>query len=94
MLFVKAEFSVKGIFNEIGDFFENVGDMILSLLPDSPFQSILSGIAQNEVVSDILGYANKILPISEACAAMTVWLVSIGIFYAYQALLRWTNNID
>ena len=94
MLFEKAEFSVKGIFNEIGDFFENVGDMILSLLPDSPFQSILSGIAQNEVVSDILGYANKILPISEACAAMTVWLFSIGIFYAYQALLRWTNNID
>lgn len=94
MLLEKAEFSVKGIFNEITDFFENVGDMILSLLPDSPFQSILSGISQNEVVSDILGYVNKILPISEACAAMTVWLVAIGVFYAYQALLRWTNNID
>lgn len=89
-----SEFSVAGIFEEITDFVDKVGDMILSLLPDSPFQSALSGISQNSAISDILGYVNYVLPISEALAVMSVWLVAIGVFYAYQCLLRWTNNID
>ena len=89
-----SEFSVAGIFEEITDFVDKVGDMILSLLPDSPFQSALSGISQNSAISDILGYVNYVLPISEALAVMSVWLVAIGVFYSYQCLMRWTNNID
>ena len=41
-----------------------------------------------------LGYLNYFLPISQIIAIGEAWLVAIGLFYAYQIILRWIKAIE
>lgn len=62
---------------------------VLSLLPDSPFQSINNG-----VIGQYLNYINWIIPMDEIIAILQLWVVAIGIFYVYQAIMRWIKAIQ
>lgn len=80
---------LKNIWDFLGNALETILDFAVSALPPSPFQMI-----DNSVVAPYLGYFNWVFPINEVLATMEVWLVAIGLFYAVQALLRWTKSIE
>lgn len=69
---------------------EQILASVLSLLPGSPFTAFINSI------SDIpfLGYLNYFVPVAQMIAIGETWLVSIGIFYLYQAVLRWVKVIE
>lgn len=63
--------------------------MLLSILPHSPFTYL-----DNSPVAKYLGYINWIIPVSSFIAIGSAWLVSIGLFYIYQTVLRWVKVIE
>lgn len=72
---------------------KSLGDiigLILSLLPDSPFQSL----SMPSSVSTRLGYLNWLVPVSSILTVLTAWLTAVSIFYIYQIILRWTKVIE
>lgn len=63
--------------------------LLLSLLPNSPFQNIdLSSIR------DFLGYMNYLVPVVEIVSILTLWCSAIGIYYIYQIALRWAKAVE
>lgn len=66
---------------------------ILSLLPDSPFK-ILDDMTATGVIAEWLGYVNWFVPIYSFIGILEAWLLCIGIYYIYQAGLRWLNVIE
>lgn len=64
-------------------------DILMSLLPPSPFKFIL-----DSSVSEFLPYVNWILPIPEALAIGQTWLTAITSFYLIQIALRWVKAIE
>ena len=73
--------------NEILDKFL---DLVLSVLPLSPFTEIIEELAS----MPYLGYINWFIPIGKFIAIGTVWLTAIGVFYLYQIILRWIKAIE
>jgi len=64
---------------------------ILSFLPDSPFENIVS--PPQEVVH-LIGYINYFLPISQIVGVLMVWISAVTVFYVYQLILRWAKAIE
>ena len=60
-------------------------DKILKYLPTSPFITFINKMQD-------LPYLG--LPISQIIAIGEAWLVAIGLFYAYQIVLRWIKAIE
>lgn len=63
---------------------------LLGFLPDSPFSVFFTraaGIPE-------LGYLNYFVPVGEMIAIAEAWLTCIGIFYLYQAVLRFAKMIE
>lgn len=69
--------------------FEKFADVVLSLLPTSPFQPYLA------TLSDIpyLGFLNWFVPIGACVKIAMAWLGCITLFYVYSVLLRWLKII-
>lgn len=65
------------------------GDYLMNVLPTSPFQPFI------QEFSDLpyLGYVNYFIPISAMLKIGAAWLVSIGLFYLYSVIMRWTKLI-
>lgn len=57
-------------------------DKILKFLPTSPFITFINKMQD----LPYLGYLNYFLPISQ--------IIAIGLFYAYQIILRWIKAIE
>ena len=66
-----------------------LGDVVLQLLPLSPFQPYLERFAD----LPYLGMLNWFFPIGDALKLMAAWLTVIGTYYGYSALLRWLKVI-
>lgn len=67
-----------------------LSNAILQFLPNSPFQSFIHSFS--EIPG--LGYLNYFVPVGEMIAIGQAWLVCIGIFYLYQAIMRFAKLID
>ena len=65
-------------------------ELVLSLLPDSPFREFLDGLSQ----LPYLGYLNWFLPIADFVKLLGVWCVAVGIFYVVSVILRFVKAID
>lgn len=78
-----------GWLDKISDAIKSAISWVINLLPASPFQAI-----SNSGISDVAAGLNWIFPISEILAIMQTWLVAIGLFYAYQVILRWIKAIE
>jgi hypothetical protein len=55
----------------------------------APIQNISAGIG-----SDILGYINYFLPLSEFAAILGGWVIAIGAYYMASIVLRWIKAIS
>ena len=65
-------------------------DKILKFLPTIPFITFINKMQY----LPYLCYLNYFLPISQIIAIGEAWLVAIGLFYAYQIVLRWIKAIE
>ena len=75
------------IFNSIAEWFSTLGEKILSIFPDSPFQAITA----NDQVKEVLGWLNYFVPVGEMLAIMQAWLVAIGLYYLWMVIARWVK---
>ena len=76
--------------DSIKNFLFAVASAILSVLPDSPFQTFLQTIGEIPA----LGYLNYFIPISQMIVIAESWLAAIAVFYIYQLVLRWIKLIE
>ena len=73
----------------ITDWLHNIVAAILVILPDSPFSDFIDELDTSGWVKAL----NWIIPVGDFIAIGTVWLVAIGVFYAYQIILRWAKAV-
>ena len=78
------------LFNWITSKLDYVLSVVLALLPDSPFQLL----TRNNTVIEYLGYVNYFIPMSEILAILQLWLTAVGIYYVYQAILRFAKVVE
>ena len=82
------EFDIKnflsGIVDGINDIFNELFQIVIMLLPTSPFKNITI----NPIIIDFLGYLNYYMPIKSLLIIMAEWLGCIVIYYTYQLVLR------
>lgn len=82
------EFDIKnflsGIVDGINYVFNEIFQMLIMLLPTSPFQNI----SLNPIFIDFLGYMNYYIPMKSLLNIMLGWLSCILIYYTYQLILR------
>ena len=77
------------IVTEVSGALESAAKWVINLLPMSPFQSI-----SNSPIASYLPNLGWLLPINEILAILSLWVVAIGVFYMYQAILRLTRMIE
>lgn len=77
-----------GILNAIISGLGTVLTGLFSLLPPSPFQFTYS------LNNTWLGYINYFLPFSSAIAHLSLYLVAVGVYYGFRAVLRWIKAIN
>lgn len=78
------------LFNWLTSKLDYVLSVVLALLPDSPFQAITT----NANITNFLGYINYFVPMNEIMAIMQAWITAVGVFYVYQAILRFAKVIE
>lgn len=76
----------------ISSIFTSIGEGILSLLPTSPLQGMMSFFESTDL--SWLSFLNWLIPISTFIAIGEVWLACITVFHIYSIILRWINAID
>lgn len=67
----------------------DVFNVIISILPDSPFTFI-----NNSDVSKYLGYLNWVIPIETFISITVLWVTAIVIYYSVSIVLRWIKAIE
>lgn len=67
-----------------------VSNTLLQFLPGSPFKAFLDSFA----AIPELGYLNYFIPVAEMIAIGEAWLLCVGIFYLYSAVMRFTKLIE
>lgn len=78
---------------EFANFFidniSNFINLIMMLLPDSPFSAIDLGF-----LAPYLSFINWLIPVGQILTFLSVWCTAIGIYYIYSIALRFTNVVD
>jgi hypothetical protein len=58
-----------------------------------PFVEPIQAI-RGQLGSEVLGYINYFLPISEMAGILSVWLISIAAYYLASPVLRWIKALS
>jgi hypothetical protein len=70
-----------------------ITDFLFQWLPDSPFKASIESIGSS-FGSELLGYLNYFLPISEMAGFLALWIAGIAIYYGVSIVLRWIKAIS
>ena len=62
--------------------------VIIALLPNSPVQSYIAELSNNETFTSVLGYINWVIPFGKMMDITALWFAAIGGYY----LIRWIGN--
>lgn len=71
------------------DFINNVVAGLMGFLPDSPFPNIIDSIFEVPFLSAI----NYFVPVSTFLVILAPWLVAIGVYLLFRAILRWAGVV-
>lgn len=63
--------------------------LVMAFLPSSPFQLATDSI----MAIPYLNHLNWFFPVTECVAVTEVWLVAVGVYYLYSAIMRWIKII-
>ena len=77
--------SFGGVWESLTDWVNTLLMVVINLLPNSPFQSITMPSA----LSNIIGYINYFIPISEMIIITTAWLTAVLGYYVLKVVLNW-----
>lgn len=77
------------IFEWLLDKLADLGNMLLGVLPKSPFADLLDSF--NDI--PYLGWLNWFLPIRDFIFIGGLWLGCVATFYLYQIVMRWIKAI-
>lgn len=77
------------LINWIISAFGDILSLILTLLPDSPFNWDITGI--NNSYLQIIFY---VLPIQEIAVIMGTYIPAVGTWYLYRIVLRWLKGAE
>ena len=66
-----------------------LANTLLAFLPDAPFTAFLESMEKIPA----LGYLNYFIPVPRMISIGEAWLVCVGTFYLYQAVLRFVKLI-
>lgn len=81
---------MESTFNSITSVINKILTVIMSALPTSPFDKILSKLDE----LPYLQYINWFIPFDLICDITLVWLTAVGLYYLYMIILRWIKAID
>lgn len=81
-----------GVIDGINDIANKIFEIILLLLPTSPFVHIRDNI--DPYFIEIMGYVNYYVPIGTILMIMGSWLGCIAIYYSYQLILRIIKAVE
>lgn len=76
----------QGVINVLGKCL----NIVLSVLPDSPFNGIYNLTLDNNLLSALAW----IVPFPSIITVLEAWAVAVGGFYVLQAILRTVNAIE
>lgn len=74
----------------ISNIFGAIGEVIFSLLPDSPFTSFLDAMQ----TQDWLRWLNWLIPIGTFISIGTAWLTCVSVYYLYSMILRYIRAVE
>lgn len=74
----------------IANFFNNIINGVLALLPDSPFQYV----TQTGFIYKYLQIVNYFIPVSFILSTLEAWLVCYSVYLVISVILRWAKAID
>lgn len=80
---------MEGILDTVMNGLEDAAKWVVMLLPSSPFTAISTSAIQPYIQN--LGW---ILPIPEMLAVLQAWGTAVGVYYVYQAILRFTKMVE
>lgn len=66
---------------------------VVELFPTSPFV-ILDEMTQQTEFYTWLKFLNWFIPVNTFVGILEAWLVCVGLYYAYQVVLRWVKVIE
>lgn len=64
-------------------------NLILAILPDSPFANV-----DFSVFTPYLGFINWLIPVGQMIAFLVAWGTAVLIYYIYSVAMRFTQVID
>ena len=80
------------IINTVIVLFSKVLSLILGVLPDSPFSSLV--MTYDLSISKYISYLAWLIPIGQIVSITTVWLTCMIIYFGYSIVMRWIKLID
>lgn len=82
---------ISDFFGQVGDLLNDIFAAILTVLPDSPFQGMLS-LPEN--ILEILGYVNWFIPVREIRIATYTWIGAVTVYYIWMVVLRYIKAVE
>lgn len=76
----------------LNDFLNGIISALVSVLPQDPFISSIEGF--NSAFGQYIGYINYFIPFGKMCDILALWIVSVGLWYAYRALASWLHLVS
>lgn len=73
----------------MGQLFQRFGDSLQTVLPLSPFRSLIDSID----LSDGVAWLNWFIPVNEMLSILALWLVAYGTYLLYRIILRWIKAV-
>lgn len=70
-------------------FFEGLS----SVLPLSPFSAFIDSLEFDSAFTTGLSWLNWFIPVSAFVSIILDWLVAVGLYFLYQAVMRWVGMI-
>ncbi len=75
----------------LNQLFTKYANVLISLLPKSPFQGFLASIELNQKYVEWL---NWFIPVGGIITVIETWLLAIAGFYIYKAIAHWIGVIS
>jgi hypothetical protein len=80
------------MFDALITFLNWLGTWLVQALPQSPFQSFASPVLSE--MQQGLHILNWFFPVADILQILTVWLISVGVYYLYKAALHYAGLGD
>lgn len=68
-------------------------NLVLSLLPNSPFKGIISWV-NGLGIKEYLQYLAWLIPIKIILEITVLWVSAIAVYYIYSIIMRWIKMIE